>query len=295
MPASPNPSNLSPVPPKAHSPRSPPVPHFEDPPDPQDEHPDSHQADDAAFDADDEIPYPEPTSEQTLLPPPNFNPFFTIVEDTTTGDHHHPFVHYVFADDDPVIVTAAAMRSLGLDDTKYLPQPDEVAREQLPDDGEEDEENQEPVVESPLPPPIVGSKERFMIIDIAADGHTIVGAQSMSPDWQITNANVRTAPSFDEGAPDRGYMLKIEGVEVPGKNKGKSKGQPGENKLREAQERSQGDIFGALDGLVKGIEGSLEVAGKISGRDEEVRESGQTAIRTDDAEADGSRRGSRVE
>jgi len=292
MPASPNPSKLSPVPPKAHSPRSPSALHFEEPPDARDDHPDSLQPEDAAFDADDEIPYPEPSSEHTLLPPPNFNPFFTIVEDTTTGDHHHPFVHYVFADDDPVIVTAAAMRSLGLDDTKYLPHPDEEAKERIP--GEEEDDDQETVVESPLPPPIVGSKERFMIIDIAADGHTIVGAQSMSPDWQITNANVRTAPSFDEGAPDRGYMLKIEGLEVPGKSKGKAKGQPGESKLREAQERSQGDIFGALNGLVRGIEGSLEVAGKISGRDDEVRESGQTAMRTEEADG-GSRRGSRVD
>jgi hypothetical protein len=286
---SPNPSRLSPVPPKARSPHSPPAPHFEDP-SPHDDHPKSHQAEQAA-EADDEIPYPEPGSEHTLLPPPNFNPFFTIVEDTTTGDHHHPFVHYVFADDDPAIVTAAAMRSLGLDDTKYLPQPDDERQETQ---GEDDQEVQEPAVESPLPPPIVGSRERFMIIDIAADGHTIVGAQSMSPDWQITSANVRTAPSFDEGAPDRGHMLKIEGVEVPGKNKGKAKGQPGEGKLREAQERSQGDIFGALDGLAKGIEGSLEVAGKISGRDDEVRESAQTAICTEEVEAEGSRRGSRV-
>ncbi|KAF2691564.1 hypothetical protein K458DRAFT_437995 [Lentithecium fluviatile CBS 122367] len=267
MPPRPNPPTLSPVPEKTHSPPSPLAPHFDDPPDTHNEHPDSHQPEDAAFDADDEIPYPEPSSEHTLLPPPNFSPFFTIVEDTTTGDHHHPFVHYVFTDDDPVIVTAAAMRSLGLDDTKYLQLPDAEGKEHIHDDEEEDDH--EPIVESPLPPPIVGSKERFMIIDVAADGRTIAGAQSMSPDWQITNANVRTAPSFDEGAPDRGFMLKIEGLEVPRKNKGKAKGQAGETKLKEAQERSKGDIFGALDGLVRAIEGSLEFAGKVSGQKEE--------------------------
>lgn len=277
MSASPDPSRLSPVPPKAHSPQSPLAHQFEDPSETHGEPLEPHQAED---DGEDEIPYPEPSSEQTLLPPPNFNPFFTIVEDTTTGEHHHPFVHYVFADDDPVIVTAAAMRSLGLDDTKYLPQPEVEESEQQ----NEDEEGHEPdtLVESPLPPPPLGGKERFMIIDIAADGHTIVDAQSLSPDWQITNTAVRTAPSLSGGSPDQGYMLRIEGVEVPNKNKGKAKGQPGETKLKEAQDRSHGDTFGALDELVRGIEGSLDVAGKISGREEEVRASGGTVLRTED-------------
>ncbi|KAF2254842.1 hypothetical protein BU26DRAFT_146308 [Trematosphaeria pertusa] len=282
MSTSPNPSKSPPVPQKAHSPRSPAVPHFEDPPDPQDEPPESHQAEHAAFEGDDEIPYPEPTSEQALLPPPNFKPFFTIVEDPTTGEHYHPYVHYVFADDDPVIVTAAAMRSLGLDDTKYLPQPEGDVREHIDED--EEEQEQEPAVESPLPPPIPGYRERFLIVDIGADGHTIAGAQSMSPDWQVTNATVRTAPSFEEGAPDSGYMLKIEGIEVPGKSKGKAKGQPGENKLKEARDRSQGDVFGALDGLLKGVEGSLEVAGKIAGRQDDVRESERTVLQDEQAQ-----------
>lgn len=259
---------------KAPSPRSPPPPHFDDPPDAQDEPSEAPQAEDAAFEGDDEIPYPEPSSEQTLLPPPNFNPFFTIVEDSTTGEHYHPYVHYVFADDDPVIVTAAAMRSLGLDDTKYLPQPDSDNKEQQQEGDEEQE--QEPLIESPLPPPLIAGKERFVVVDVAADGHTVVDAQSMSPDWQITNAMVWNAPSFNKSVPDKGYMLKIEGVEVPSKGKGKAKGQPGDIKLKEARDKSQGDIFGALDELVKGVEGGLNVAGRISGRREDVRESERT-------------------
>lgn len=284
MSTSPNPS---PNPRSPRSPSSPPAPHFHDPPDAPDDPAEGHHPEDAALEADhDDMAYPEPSSDQTLLPPPNFNPFFTLIEDTTSAEHYHPYIHYVFADDDPIIVTAAAMRSLGLDDTKYLPQPEGQERPQT--DDEEDTE-QEPLVESPLPPPIVGAKERFVLVDIAADGRTIVGAQSMSPDWQITNAVIRTAPSFDEGAPDKGYMLKIDGVEISGKSKGKAKGQPGEQRLKEAQERSQGDIFGALDMLLKEVEGSLDVAGKISGRDE-VQDSNRTALRTEDGET--SRRGS---
>jgi hypothetical protein len=273
----------------AWSPRSPALPHFDDHPAPQAT---LQEVDPPLFpepDDENEIPYPEPGSEQTLLPPPNFNPFFTLIEDSTSGEHYHPYVHYVFADDDPVIMTAAAMRGLGLDDTEYLPQttPPQEEERRYNDDGEEEQQS-DGQVESPLPPPIPGVKERYMIIDVAADGHTIVDAQSLSSEWQITNTTVRTAPSFDEGSPDHGYMLRIEGVEIPSKNKGKAKGQPGESKLRDARDRSQGDVFAALDGLVKGIEGGLEVAGKIVGvREEDVRESERTVLDAVGAETEG--------
>jgi hypothetical protein len=284
MPASPRPSKASPVLPKAHSPRSPRSPlvaQFEEHLEGQDEPPQEYQAYEGAYEDEDDIPYPEPTSEQTLLPPPNFRPFFTVVDDTTTGEHYHPFVHYVFADDDPVIVTAAAMRSLGLDDTKYLPRPEGGEKEQ--DQEEVDDEVQELTVDSPLPPPLPAMKERFIIIDVAGDGQTIVDAQSMSPDWQITNASTRIAPSFDESSPDSGSMLQLEGVEVPKKNKGKAKGQPGESKLVEARDRSQGDIFGALNSLVDGVEGNLEVARSISRRQEDVHQPERTVVRAEDA------------
>lgn len=264
------------------SPRSPALSHFDDAPAPQAP---LAEVDPPLFpEADDEneIPYPEPGSEQALLPPPNFNPFFTLIEDSTSGEHYHPYVHYVFSDDDPVIVTAAAMRSLGLDDTEYLPQttPPQEEDKRYNDDGEEDHRS-DGLVESPLPPPIPGVKERYMIIDVAADGHTIVDAQSLSSEWQITNTNIRTAPSFDDESPDHGYMLRIDGVEVPTKSKGKAKGQPGESKLKDARDRTQGDVFAALDGLVKGIEGGLDVAGKIVGvREENVRESERTVLDT---------------
>ncbi|KAF3040254.1 hypothetical protein E8E12_003211 [Didymella heteroderae] len=244
----------------ANSPRSPTL-QFDEPPA---EHPppdDQQQPDEAT--ADDDIPYPEPSSEQTLLPPPNFRPFFALVEDPTSGEHHHPYVHYVFADDDPVIVTAASMRGMGLDDTQYLPHDTPRAHDD-PDQVGEEETGHDSPVESPLPPPIPGVREHYLIIDVAADGRTVVDAQSLSSSWQIINASTRTAPSFDESAPDQGLMLRIEGVEIPNKKKGKGKGQPGDTILSEARERSQGDIFAALDRLVEGIEGSLTVAGKIT-------------------------------
>lgn len=258
----------------ANSPRSPALAQFEDPP--AEDSPEEQQlaADEAP--GEDEIPYPEHGSDHTLLPPPNFRPFFALVEDSTTGEHYHPYVHYVFADDDPVVVTAATMRSMGLDDTKYLPHGTNEGHQEQ--DQAVEEESQDSPVESPLPPPIPGVREHYLVIDVGADGRTVVDAQSLSASWQITNASTRTAPSFDDSSPDQGLMLRIEGVEIPGKKKGKGKGQPGDAILSEARERSQGDVFAALDGLVDGVESSLAIASKITGfgfreKEEKVEES----------------------
>lgn len=255
----------------AKSPRSPPAPHFDDPPheDPPDPgpHPDVYTEDE------NDVPYPEPSSEQTLLPPPNFKPFFSVIEDATSGEHYHPYVHYVFADDDPVLVTAAAMRSLGLDETQYLPQntPDRE-EERDPQEGSDRGNDSDQQLESPLPPPIPGVKERYLIVDIAADGHSVVDAQSLSSEWQVTDANVRFAPSFDEESSDQAYMLRVEGVEMPSKSKSKTAGEPGESKLKEAIEKAQGDPFNAMDSLVQSVESGLEIAGKIMGKERTAAE-----------------------
>lgn len=244
------------------SPPSPPLPHLEYHP-PDDDAPEQRHPDHGDDEEDDEMPYPEPSSEQTLLAPPNFRPFFTLIEDTTSGEHHHPYVHYIFADDEPAMMTAALMRSMGLDETKYLPQDAHNQGERPPAQEGGSEDDEDSAVESPLPPPIPGVKERYMIIDLGPDGWTIVDAQSLSPDWQITDRDIRTAPSFDENSPDQGYMLRIEGIEVPGKGKGK--GEAGDEKLGQAREKNQGDVFAALDTLIGEVEGGLAVAAKMTG------------------------------
>ena len=156
------------------------------------------------------------------------------------------------------------MRSLGLDEAKYLPQqtPEEGAKQHLQEGQEEYEED--PAVESPLPPPIPGVKEHYLIVDIGADGRSVVAAHSLSPAWQIIDTDVRTAPSFDENSPDQGYMLRIKGVGLTSNNKAKGKVQAGQDRLSEATEKSQGDILGALDRLMHGIQEGLGLAAKIS-------------------------------
>lgn len=184
-------------------------------------------------------------------------------------------MHYVFADDDPIMVTAASMRSLGLDDTKYLPS---VSLEGQPitddndDDDNDDNDNNnnnndnDVQVESPLPPPIPGVREHYLIIDVGADGRSIIDAKSLSSTWQTTKVSVRATPSFDENELDQGFMMQIEGMNMASRSKSKDKSRRGDAKLNEARERSQGDVFEALEGLVQGIEGALELAGNIAAK-----------------------------
>ncbi|CZT15561.1 uncharacterized protein RCC_01414 [Ramularia collo-cygni] len=127
---------------------------------------------------DDEIPYPE-AEEGSILPPPDFKPFFTLIEDSTTGEHQHPTVHYLFADDDQEILTAAALETVS-------------------------HERQEP------------DDERFVIVDMNADGREVVGISSLSPDWQTLKTKVTQAPSWGDASKsaEKGLMLRISGKEA---------------------------------------------------------------------------------
>ncbi|KAL5118395.1 hypothetical protein ACEQ8H_003744 [Pleosporales sp. CAS-2024a] len=261
---------MSPNPPLSRSPlvsaaaHSPPSPALDDVDDPPDKAPPEH--DDARHVHDeDDMPYPEPSSAQMLLPPPTFKPFFTLIEDETSGEHYHPYVHYIFADDDPAIIAAASMRSLGLDDTKYMAHPAHPDAEPPPASERTSEHGQDALIDSPLPPPIPGLREHYVIVDLAADGRTVVNAQSLSPEWQVTHKSLRIAPSFDETSPDQGYMLRIQGIEIPTKSKAKAKALTGKDRLSEAREKAPEDIFAALDSLVQDIERGLATAAHITG------------------------------
>lgn len=131
--------------------------------------------------------YPETTSE-ALLPPADFKPFFTLIEDPETGEHHHPTVHYIFADDEPEFLTDATLTAI----------------EQA---GEEDSEEKEKEKKK---------EERFVLVDIAADGKTVVSATSLCARWQALKAGVGQAPSLGQSEEGGGNpMLKISGQELP--------------------------------------------------------------------------------
>ena len=126
--------------------------------------------------------YSEPAAED-VLPAPDFKPFFTLIEDRETGEHHHPTVHYIFSDDDPEILTSAALEALDAYG-KDAQQADRM-------DG------------------------RYVIVDLAADGKTVVSASSLSKDWQAVRTSITQAPSWGDSAQseDKGVMMRISGKE----------------------------------------------------------------------------------
>ena len=120
--------------------------------------------------------------------PPDFRPFFTLIEDPTTGEHHHPSIHYIFSDDDPDFLTSAIVNS------------------------------------QPLQGEQAGStrnQERLVLLDISPDGKTIRDAQSLSPDWQVASTTISQAPSWnetDQSKRDGSLMLTMSGIEGQRKN-----------------------------------------------------------------------------
>ena len=238
-------------------------------------------------DSTDEAAYIEPDA-RSLLPPPNFTPFFTLIEDADTGEHYHPSVHYVFADDDPVLLTAASMRALGVDDAALIAQPPEpeplngdVNADPSLGPGARENEADDEVRESPLPPPLPGVKERFLLLDVGSDGASIVAAQSLSAEWQVTGTQVRAAPTWDEeavaegGGISGGVMVRVEGVEIPqpqqqGQGQGKQKTPAGgEQLLQEARTAAGGDLFAGMEAVVGKFEKDAEVLRRVVGEREE--------------------------
>ncbi|KAL1994453.1 hypothetical protein VTN49DRAFT_1923 [Thermomyces lanuginosus] len=170
-----------------------------------------------------------------------FRPFFTLIEDAHSSDYHHPTVHYIFSDDDPEILTEASMRALGIGDAAPLPPRGEP--------GDSEGGNKQPATF--LPPPVPGVKERYIILDVeptstgvpegqfatsagtgttqmssspaqqkqqqANLGYRIMSAHSLSSDWQVLDAHLSPAPTFDtpQNADDASggtLMLRIEGT-----------------------------------------------------------------------------------
>ena len=166
------------------------------------------------------------TAPDELLPPPDFRPFFSLIEDPDTGEHHHPSVHYIFSDDNPDFLTSAVVDGM----------------------------NQEHAGTSTQ---VANNRERMILLDIAPDGKTVNKAQSLSQYWQILRTTVSQAPSWADEVSRRdipGLMLNIQGMES-----GKLKPQPHRRKNSqedtmarvEAMIGGYGACLSTLEGLVK--------------------------------------------
>lgn len=172
-----------------------------------------------------ELAYEEVDNED-LVHPPDFRAFFTLIEDPETGEHHHPTVHYMFKDDDPDILTSAVLETL--------------------DGATRDPQTKKPSDET---------ADRYVVVDIAADGKSVTSVSSISSDWQALKTSIAQAPSWgeDNASVDRGLMLKISG-----RQNGKA-GALKENKRRQ-------EAAGNIDELVKSYEEGLEGLEDILGR-----------------------------
>lgn len=123
---------------------------------------------------------PLPSDPQAAAQPrhPQFQPFFTLVEDANTGEYHHPTVHYIFSDDDTDILTEAAVRSLEQEQQEIDNQAGAATRRagkkgqqyehrhKQDEAGEEGSYNEENEKDSILPPPIPGVRDNYLILDV---------------------------------------------------------------------------------------------------------------------------------
>lgn len=182
-----------------------------------------HGEDEAA--SDDDAAYEEPAADE-LLPPPDFKPFFTLIEDPVTGEHHHPTVHYMFSDDDPEVLTSAAL-------------------DVLDKDGVASQANSR----------VTDVNERCVIVDMEADGKSVKSASSISPDWQALKTTITQAPSWgdDSNGTDRGMMLKISG---------QASGSSSSSKDKKRRQEKVGNIDDLLREFGERLEGLDEILGR---------------------------------
>ena len=117
----------------------------------------------------------------------SLKPYFVIVQDNRTGEFHHPYIRYLFSDDDPELFTDAIRAQL---------------------------DRLDPAIASAGTPSTTHSKnERLIVIDVADNGQEVRNAQSLSGEWHVSQTNVCTAPTFEEGSDDTeaGLMMTIAG------------------------------------------------------------------------------------
>jgi len=188
---------------------------------------------------------PDDSAQNSLLPPPNFKAFYALVEDVQSKEVHHPSVHYVFADDDPEIFASASMRALA-------PQ---------------DQQEEQALGSLPIPQP--GTEERYILLDLAGDGQTVLDAKSLSADWAITSSSVSKAPTL--GGDDGGaMMLKVAGTGTSEQKESKTR--TPEKVLEEARKSTNGDLLGAMNDLTLKMQTSVADLIQIVGEQQGVPE-----------------------
>ncbi|MCJ1428768.1 hypothetical protein MMC29_006679, partial [Sticta canariensis] len=140
--------------------------------------------------------------------PPQFAPLFALVSSSSfsaspssgsSPTHHHPTVHYIFADDhdSDLLITAAALQTLD-PDPSLPPSSDNGSPSNTPprprrvgDAGREKGSGGGGGAMAATSP------ERFLIVDLDPTATRVVVAWSMARDWQVVNADITPAPTWE--------------------------------------------------------------------------------------------------
>ena len=254
-------------------------------------------------------------TEAAQLPRPAFHPLFTVVEDAMTGSQHHPHVRYVFSDDGDTKSTEKGddeeqeeetadaqhdqddaepdAKSTGRNNATYLTEAilsvlDPQGRAARAQSGEDD------LSDSAEEPSLQGAEqngnekssenERYLIVDLAPDGSSVSSIKGLCPDWQVTKADLRDAPTFgavlegsrtsrgdrkeSEEGEQKSRMLRIEGV---GLRDDVAEAETEDEMVRRAQEKCGGDVLKGLEALVEECRSDMEMYGPFGSLEEGAR------------------------
>ena len=190
------------------------------------------------------LPY-EDVPEDLILPPSNFAPFYTIVEDASTGEHHHPTVHYIFSDDDPDILASTSLAAVENPSSRTILSSQSSASPQKASPS------------GSAAPQRTAPGEQYIIVDLDSDGQTVTGVQSLSADWQVTSSTIKPAPTWDEEAGSDALMLRIEGTGLA-----RNTVSPG-TLLEQTTKDTKGDVLAAMTSLTEKFHQGMELIDKV--------------------------------
>ncbi|MCJ1379924.1 hypothetical protein MMC17_003027 [Xylographa soralifera] len=140
-----------------------------------------------------QIPPSPPSGRPTIeLASHPFNPFFTLIEDAHSPTTHHPTVHYIFSDDDSDLLTNTLLH---IHDSQA---PNTQSRGTSTSRRADQE-----------------TKERYVLLNLAASGTAVESVYSLTGDWQVLSAEIGQAPTLEGGGAEGGLMLRIKGTEGP--------------------------------------------------------------------------------
>ena len=196
---------------------------------------------------------------------PPFSPLFTLVASTSHPSNRqtiqYPTVHYIFADDDPEILTTALAHHHG----------------SAFQNNEEDNERDNP-------------PDRAVLLDMetAADGSgvDVSWASSLTPDWAVTSARVSRMEGGSGGGvavgPGGSNVLKIEGVSLE-----PSSGRLGKTPASETELQSSGGSTGRQQQQQPATEGYADLLQEFEKRMSTLRMVADAAMARQRALGDG--------